>query len=323
MTDEMKVIALEEHCLTQRVAAELPLPPMRERSRYLGHDINEQLFDLGEDRLARMDEAGIDMQVLSLKEPGAQAFEGPDAVAIARDANDVIHAAVTAHPDRFRGFAALPTADPAAAVAEFERAVTELGFCGALINGHTGGRFLDAREFRGIFEAAEALDVPIYLHPRMVLPEMRETYFRDYRFLATASWGFAMDTGAHFLRILCSGVFDEFPSLQIILGHLGEGVPFFAHRIDSHLQPHLGALGLERSPLEYIRENLVVTCSGNFSVAAFGCAVDVLGIDRVLFSVDWPYESSTAAVAFLDALPLDPKDKASVAHANAERLLRL
>ena len=215
------------------------------------------------------------------------------------------------------------TAEPAAAVAELERSVTELGLCGALINGHTGGRFLDDRDFWGIFEAAEALDVPLYLHPRMVLSGMQETYFRDYRFLSTAPWGFAADTGAHFLRLLCAGVFDEFPSLQVILGHLGEGVPFFAHRIDSHLRPHLEARGLKRSPMEYLRDNLVVTCSGNFSVAAFQCAVDVLGIDRVLFSVDWPYETNTAATSFLDALPLTPDDRARVAHANAERVLNL
>ena len=173
-----------------------------------------------------MDAAGITMQVISHNQPGCQSRDAADAVALAREANDVLHSAVLEHPDRFAGFAALPTADPDAAVKEFaERAVNRLGFRGAVVNGHTQGSFLDDPKYLGIFECAAALRVPIYLHPRGASPPaVMKAYFDGYREISLAAWGFAIDTGAHFLAAgVCRWLFDRFPELKIILGHLGEG----------------------------------------------------------------------------------------------------
>jgi predicted TIM-barrel fold metal-dependent hydrolase len=208
-------------------------------------------------------------------------------------------------------------------VQELERAVTRLGCKGAIVNGLTAGRFLDEKQFWSIFECAESLDVPIYLHPSKPHPAVMSAYFAGYEELAFASWGFGVETGLHFLRIVLAGVLDRFPKLTFILGHLGEGIPFMLYRINDHTQLAAIRRGLKRTVAEYVTQNLVVTCSGNFSVPALLCTVNALGIDNVLFSVDWPYESNIAGVEFLKRLPLAPPDLAKVAHRNAERILKL
>jgi predicted TIM-barrel fold metal-dependent hydrolase len=323
----MKIIALEEHVVTPLYVSKMAGRPRRtslaDRSKKLGHDISAELMDIGKTRIQAMDAAGIDVQVLSLTMPGAQAFDAANAPAIARDANDTIHAAVTAHPTRFAGFAALPTADPAAATKELERTVRQLGFKGAMINGHTGGEFLDDKKYWVIFEAAQALRAPIYLHPRDPHPAVMKAYFEGYEELATAAWGFSMDTVSHFLRMIYGGVLDAFPDLTFILGHLGEGLPFFLHRMHDHTHYSLARRGLRKKAIEYMTENVVVTCSGNFSVPALLCTVMALGVDNVLFSVDWPYESNQLGTQFLDSLPLSAQDKTKIAHGNAERVLRM
>jgi predicted TIM-barrel fold metal-dependent hydrolase len=321
----MRIIALEEHFIMPSEEQNLPPGAHRgnDREKLLGFDVVAGLLDLSATRLAAMDAAGIDVQVLSHNQPGCQALDADAAVPLARDVNDLLFEAIKAHPDRFAGFAALPTADPAAAVKELDRAVTRLGFKGAMINGHTRGSFLDDKKFWGIFECAQALGVPIYLHPSKPHPAVMQAYFAGYDELALAAWGFGIDTGAHLLRVVFAGVFDEFPTLTFILGHLGEGLPFMLHRIEDQTRLAAARRGLKRTPAQYLTENLVVTCSGNFSAPAFLCAVMALGIDNVLFSVDWPYESNTAAVDFLKRQPLDPRDMAKVAHLNAERILRL
>jgi 2,3-dihydroxybenzoate decarboxylase len=321
----MKIIALEEHFITPREEYNLPPGAQRgnDREKLLGFDVVAALLDLGAARLAAMDSAGIDVQVLSHNQPGCQALDGAAAVPAAREVNDLLFEAVKAHPDRLAGLAALPTADPAAAVEELDRAVTRLGFKGAMINGHTRGVFLDDKKFWGIFECAQALNVPIYLHPSKPHPAVMQAYFAGYDELALAAWGFGIDTGAHFLRLVYAGVFDAFPRLTFILGHLGEGLPFMLHRIDDQTRLAAARRGLKRTPAQYLTENLVVTCSGNFSAPAFLCTVMVLGIDNVLFSVDWPYESNVAAVDFLKRQPLERQDMEKVAHLNAERVLRL
>jgi predicted TIM-barrel fold metal-dependent hydrolase len=281
------------------------------------------LLDLGDARLAAMDAAGIDLQVLSHNQPGCQALEAGAAIALARDVNDLLFHTVKAHPDRFAAFAALPTADASAAVKELDRAITRLGFKGAMINGHTHGSFLDDKRFWCILECAQALGVPIYLHPSKPHPAVMKAYFEGYEELALAAWGFGIDTGAHFLRLVFAGVFDAFPNLTFILGHLGEGLPFMLHRINDQTCLAAARRGLKRAPTQYLTENLVVTCSGNFSTPAFLCAVMALGVDNVLFSVDWPYESNSAAVDFLKRQALSPHDLEKVAHINAERVLRL
>jgi predicted TIM-barrel fold metal-dependent hydrolase len=321
----MRIIALEEHFILPREEQNLPPGAHRgnDRETLLGFDVIAELLDLGASRLAAMDAAGIDIQVLSHNQPGCQALDADAAAPVAREVNDLLSEAVKAHPDRFAGLAALPTADPAAAVKELDRAVNTLGFRGAMINGHTRGSFLDEKKYWGIFECAESLGVPIYLHPSKPHPAVEQAYFAGYPELALAAWGFGIDTGAHFLRLVFAGVFDAFPKLIFILGHLGEGLPFMLHRIQDQTQLAALRRGLQRTPAQYLTENLVVTCSGNFSTPAFLCSVAALGMDNVLFSVDWPYESNVAAVEFLKRQPLGPHDMAKVAHLNAERVLRL
>jgi len=191
------------------------------RSKEHGHDVMAELADIGASRLKAMDAVGIDVQVLSLTQPGTQAFPADIAIPMATDANDRLAAAVKKHPTRLAGFAALPTADPAAAAKELERAVKRLGFKGAMINGHCQGNYLDDKKYWPIFEAAQALDVPIYLHPREPHPNVMRTYFAGYEDLALPAWGFAMETCTHFLRLMMAGVFDAFPKFTMILGHLG------------------------------------------------------------------------------------------------------
>jgi predicted TIM-barrel fold metal-dependent hydrolase len=321
----MRIIALEEHFILPREEQSLPPGAHRgnDREKLLGFDVVAALLDLGAGRIAAMDAAGIDMQVLSHNQPGCQALDADEAVPVAREVNDLLFAAVQKHPARFAGLAALPTADPAAAARELERAVTQLGFKGAMINGHTRGSFLDDRKYWGIFECAQALGVPVYLHPSKPHPAVMQAYFQGYEELALAPWGFGIDTGAHFLRLVLAGVLDAFPRLTFILGHLGEGLPFMLHRIEDQTKLAAGRRGLKRTLSQYLTENLVVTCSGNFSGPALLCTIMALGIDNVLFSVDWPYESNSGAVEFLRRQPLGPQDMAKVAHRNAERVLRL
>ena len=321
----MRIIALEEHFILPREEQSLPPGAHRgsDREKLLGFDVIAELLDLGEKRIAAMDAAGISMQVLSHNQPGCQALEAAAAIPMAREANDLLFEAVKAHPDRFAGFAALPTADPAAAVAELDRAVTRLGFRGAMINGLTRGCFLDERPFWSIFECAAALDVPIYLHPSLPHAAVMQSYFEGYQELSLAAWGFGIETGLHFLRLVFAGVLDAFPKLKFILGHLGEGLPFMLHRINDQTQLAAARRGLKRTPAQYLSENLVVTCSGNFSAPALLCTVAALGVDNVLFSVDWPYESNIGAVEFLKNQPLAPHEMRKIAHLNAERILRL
>ncbi len=318
----MKIIALEEHFM-------LPGDPPpgahhgNDREIITGVKTAAALQDLGDVRLADMDAAGIDMQILSLNQPGCQLLEGSAALEMAAESNDRLRLAIDRHPDRFQGFAAIPTFDPAVGALEFRRAVTELGFCGGVINGHSRGRFLDDSYFWPIFEVAEELRVPIFLHPSTPHPSAMESYFKGYEELAFAAWGFALDTCSHFLRIVFAGTFDRFPNLKIILGHLGEGIPFWIHRANDHTRLAAGRRGLKRELADYLRDNLVITCSGNFSVPAMLCSVSGLGVERVMFAVDWPYESNLAAVSFLKNLPLDAADIEKIAGGNARALLRL
>ena len=324
----MKTIAIEEHFITpmyrQKVAAnEFRNFYLSSRSEQIGHDIVEQNSDLGAKRLAHMDAAGIDVQVLSFGSPGAQGFAADVAIPMARDANDLAHEAVKAHPDRFAAFAALATADPRAAADELGRCVAQLGFKGAMIHGHTQGSFLDEKKYWVIFERAQALDVPLYLHPTLPHPDAVKAYFQGYEDLARAGWGFAMDTSCHFLRIVFSGVFDAYPRLRIILGHLGEGLPFAMHRLNDHTWRAAARRGLRKTPLEYLKDNLLVTTSGNWYEPAFLCTLLALGADNILFAVDWPYEPNTAGMEFLRTLSISDADREKIAHRNAERILRM
>jgi len=324
----MKVIAIEEHFITplyrEKVGAnEFRNFYLKSRGEQLGHDIVEQNSDLGAERLAHMDAAGVDVQVLSFGSPGPQAFGAEVAIPMARDANDRLYQAIQKNPGRFAGFAALPTADPEAAAQELERCVSKLGFKGAMIHGHTRGSFLDERKYWTIFERAQALGVPIYLHPTLPHPEAVKAYFEGYEELARAGWGFAVDTSCHFLRVVFAGVFDAYPRLRIILGHLGEGLPFAMHRLNDHTWRSAARRGLKKTPLQYIRENLLVTTSGNWYEPAFLCTLLALGADSILFAIDWPYEANKTGIEFLRKLSISDSDKEKIAHGNAERLLGL
>jgi len=324
----MKVIAIEEHFITPLYREKVGTNEFRNfylktRGEQLGHDIVAQNSDLGAERLAHMDAAGVDVQVLSFGSPGPQAFGGDVAIPMARDANDRLYQAIQKNPGRFAGFAALPTADPEAAAQELERCVSKLGFKGAMIHGHTRGSFLDERKYWTIFERAQALGVPIYLHPTLPHPDAVRAYFEGYEELARAGWGFAVDTSCHFLRIVFAGVFDAYPRLKIILGHLGEGLPFAMHRLNDHTWRSAARRGLRKTPLQYLRENLLVTTSGNWYEPAFLCTLLALGADNILFAIDWPYEANKTGTEFLRKISISEADREKIAHLNAERLLGL
>ena len=324
----MKVIAIEEHFITplyrEKVGAnEFRNFYLKSRGEQLGHDIVEQNSDLGAGRLAHMDAAGVDVQVLSFGSPGPQAFAAEVAIPMARDANDRLYQAIQRNPARFAGFAALPTADPEAAAQELERCVSKLGFKGAMIHGHTRGSFLDERKYWTIFERAQALGVPLYLHPTLPHPDAVKAYFEGYEELARAGWGFAVDTSCHFLRIVFAGVFDAYPRLRIILGHLGEGLPFAMHRLNDHTWRSAARRGLAKTPLQYMRENLLVTTSGNWYEPAFLCTLLALGADNILFAIDWPYEANKTGIEFLRKISISDGDRQKIAHLNAERVLRM
>jgi 2,3-dihydroxybenzoate decarboxylase len=286
--------------------------------------LQERLFDLGELRLKEMDEAGIDLQVLSHGAPAVQRLDAESAVRISRSVNDRLHQTVQKHAARFAGFAVLPTADPKAAADELERAVTRLGFKGAMIHGLTNDLFIDDKRFWPIFERAQALDVPIYMHPAVPHKAVVEAYYKDYLDqypgLMTAAWGFTVETATQGIRLVLSGVFEAYPRLKIILGHLGESLPFSLWRIDMALQRQ----GNRPSPFrDTFREHFWITTSGNFSTPALMCCVMELGADRILFSVDYPFVPNAPGVKWMDTVPLGPEDRAKILNGNAKRLLKL
>lgn len=286
-----------------------------------------QLTDIGEGRIAAMDAAGIDVQVLSLTSPGVEQLDAGEAIAMARDANDVAAEAVKKYPTRFAGFAALPTAAPDAAADELERVVRGHGFKGAMINGHSRGRYLDDPFFWPILERAEAFGVPIYLHPTPPPAQVIETSYKGTyspeitAALATGAWGWHIETATHLLRIILNGAFDKYPNLQFILGHMGETIPFMLPRFEMALPKQVTKL--ERPVGAYLRENVHYTFGGfNWTPAFLDLSMQV-GVDRIMFSTDHPYSSMADARAFLDQIPVSPADRARIAHGNAENLLGL
>jgi 2,3-dihydroxybenzoate decarboxylase len=313
------IIALEEHYWDAELAATY-------RGDEAGRpgDTSKRLHDLGELRIREMDEVGIDMQVLSHGAPSTQKLAGPDAVPLTRRVNDRLHAAVQAHPSRFAAFAALPTSDPKAAADELERCV-KLGFKGAMIHGLADGVFLDDKRFWPIFERAEALDVPLYMHPSQPLPIVSEAYYDDYvkdfPMLSRAAWGYTVETATLAIRMVLSGVFDKHPKLKIILGHLGETLPFLVWRVDMAMARPGAAR--QAGFRDVFCKNFWITTSGNFSNPALLCCVMEMGIDRIMFSVDYPFVLNPPAVAWIDTIPLSDEDKVKLLSGNAKRLLRL
>ena len=286
--------------------------------------LDDRLLDIGAARIAHMDQVGIDMQIISLTSPGVQVFEAALATRLAAESNDALAEAVRAHPTRFAGLAAIAAQDPAAAAKEIERAVQKLGLKGLIVNSHTMGEYLDAAKFRPIFEAAQALDMPIYLHPREPAASWVTPYL-DYA-LWFAGWGFAAETGLHAMRLIMSGLFDRFPKLKIVLGHMGEGIPFWLQRIDNRylLEVKIGACEkLPKLPSEYFLENFVITTSGVTSMPALRLSLDVLGVDRILFAADFPYEDDAEAVRFMDGASVTGEERRKIYETNACRVFKL
>ena len=320
----MRYIALEEAFSIPELAGhQSPRWPANRFSRRLLADWARKLPDFTEYRLPEMDAAGIDIQVLSLTVPGLQAdIDAATARDDARFANDYLARVVAEHPDRFRGFAALPMQDPIAAAEELGRSVRELGFRGALVNDHLLGHYLDEPCYDEVWAALEELSVPLYLHPGA--PPADHWKVLDGRpELYGATWSWAAETGGHALRIVYGGVFDRHPAATLILGHMGEFLPFMRSRLDSRYLTLDLDTSLRCMPSAYLGSNVLATTSGVFSPAALTGAVLEVGADAVMFSVDYPFESSHEAVAGLERTTLSDADRDKIAHGNAERILRI
>jgi 2,3-dihydroxybenzoate decarboxylase len=283
-----------------------------------------ELTDIGEGRIKAMDAHGISKQLLLVSAPGVQIFDAQQAMELAALANDRLASAIAKFPDRLAGLTTIATRNPAAAALELERGKKKLGLKGALVNSHTKGEYLDNRKFWPIFEAAQALDVPLYLHPREVSNGIAGPYV-EYG-LEGAMWGFAVETSLHALRLIFSGVFDEFTKLKIVVGHMGEGIPFFLYRIDNRYlwegggRSRVGMAKLKRLPSEYFRDNFAVTTSGMNWHEPLMMTHAVLGADNILFAVDYPFEEQAPAVAAMDSAPLSESDKEKIYHLNAARV---
>lgn len=294
-------------------------------------ELSARLIDVGERRLREMDAHGMELMIVSLNAPAIQAVAEPGKAAeIARRANDDLAEKVARHPDRFRGLAALPLQDPEAAAAELTRAVRELGFVGALANGfserdgHDGPIYYDLPEYRPFWEVCEALDAPFYLHPRNPLPPDARIY-AGHPWLMGPAWAFAQETAVHALRLMGSGLFDARPGLRIILGHMGEGLPFGIWRLDNHNAWVTGwhAQPARKTFTEYFEENFYITVSGNYSTQALLCSLQVLGADRILFSTDWPFENVDYSAAWFDKVEISETDRQKIGRLNAQRLFKL
>jgi predicted TIM-barrel fold metal-dependent hydrolase len=320
MTPEGKpvVIALEEHYYDRELVATFDGPEGR------APETRRRLDDLGDLRIKEMDEAGIDVQVISHGAPSTQRLDAETAVRLARNVNDRLAQAIAAYPDRFAAFAALPTPDPKAAADELERTVTQLGFKGAMVHGLTNGVFFDDKRFWPIFERAQALDVPLYVHPAVPHSAVVEAYYQDYLAdfptLRTAAWGFTVETATQGIRLVLSGVFDAYPDVKIILGHMGEGLPFLLWRIDHALsRPGNRSVSFR----EQFSQHFYITTSGNFSTPALLCSMMELGVDRILFSVDWPFVPNIPGTKWMNELQLSAEDKTKILSGNAKRLLKM
>jgi len=344
----MKRIAIEEHFYTQEYLTYLRSSKDYPRLEMVKGRQNHQmewlrvapglslpsppnfqngLLEVGEGRIKMMDKVGIDIQVLSLSFPGVEALDPSDATSMSERVNDALFSIIEKYPKRFAGFAAIAPQDPGAAARELERTVKKLGFKGAMINSHVRGEYLDDPKFGVILKKAEELSVPLYIHPRQPSPDMIPP-FLTYPELATPAWGFAAEAGLHAMRLICSGVFDRYPGLKIILGHLGEALPWWLWRLDSRWvvigrEESSSAPLAKKKPSQYIQENFYVTTSGMFWHPALQCCYSALGADRILFAVDHPYESNEDAVHFLDTASICDPDKEKIYHLNAEMLLGL
>jgi len=281
------------------------------------------LLDMGEGRIRTMDRDGVDMQILSLASPGVQNFDPATAVSLMKLANDRLAEAIRKYPTRFAGLAAIAPQDPVASAKELERAVRTLGLKGGIINSHTRGEYLDNPKFWPIFEAAQSLNVPLYIHPREPSPAMAQPLAMPG---FTVGWSYGVETGTHALRLIAAGVFDQFMMLRIVLGHMGETLPFIIDRVDNRYEWEMKLSGkkkLLRPPSEYFKDHFVVTTSGmNYQVPLMATLAQ-MGADRVMFAADYPMEAQADAVQEMEAMPLSMADKWKVWETNARKVFAL
>jgi len=317
-------IALEEHFVLPETAdtsyaiRDLPTPELRQK-----------VLDVGSGRIAEMDRGGVDICILSHVAAGVQAISNiSQAITSSRRMNDYLAEHIAKYSKRLKGFAALPLQDPEAASHELTRCIKELGFCGALVNGFSQSQeadsavFYDLPQYRPFWATVQDLDVPLYLHPRAPLTTRQQAY-EGYPWLAGSPWGFAVETSIHALRLMASGLFDEYPRLKVILGHLGEGLPFGIWRVDHRIARGSGTPKAKLPMSHYLRENFYITTSGNFHTQALTNVILEVGADRVLYSVDYPFEDMVEAKDWLDQAAISEADRMKIARGNTQKLFHL
>jgi predicted TIM-barrel fold metal-dependent hydrolase len=315
-------IALEEH---------FALPETIATSTAATHtsEFQLQILDMGSGRIAEMDRGGVELCILSLVSPGIQAVPNvSQAIAMARRANDYLAEQIAKYPKRLKGFAALPLQDPQAAAEELTRCVKQLGFCGALVHGFSqigevdSAVYYDLPQYRPFWATVQQLDVPFYLHPRALLASRQQAY-EGHPWMVGVPWGFTVETSIHALRLMGSGLFDEYPKLKVILGHLGEGIPFGIWRVDHRIAKAALVTKAKLPMSQYLRENFYITTSGNFHTSALNEVLLEVGVDRVLYSVDYPFEDMSEAANWFDQAAISEPDRVKIARSNAKKLFRL
>ena len=331
----MKIIALEEHMVSKSIGAAVA-KTFQEAYPYARQFLHPapadapstpDLFELGERRIAELDQAGIDMEVVSYTNP-TQWLTGDEAVTLAKEANDALYQNIKAYPERFRAFATLPWNNPQAAADELRRTVKELGFVGTLISGRpqTGNVFLDDKMYYPLWEALTELDLPVYIHPNYTSVEACSSYYSGLNdqldtILSAYGYGWHYEAGIQVIRMILAGVFEKYPDLKVLSGHWGEMVPYFLARLDQMFKPEV--TGLSDTITNIYRKHVWISPSGVYDTDALQFCVSKLGIDRLVFSADWPYVPMTDARSFVDDAPLSDTDKELFSHLNAERLLHL
>ena len=330
----MRVVALEEHFTLPAAVSKYVKPEtIAKRGHYKGRRVApgktspmELLPEFGEKRFKSMDDAGITVQVLSNSGPGPDLVPGADGVAMTRKINDYLAGMVAKHPKRFAGFAALPMASPEACADELRRSVKDLKFVGAMIHGTCENHFLDHPSYDSLLAAAVELDVPIYIHPNVAVPAIQQLYYSDLpegadRVIGTAGWGWHSEVAIHILRMVLQGTFDKHPKLKMVIGHMGEMLPMMIARLDDVGAADIGHL--KRLPSQTIVDQVWITTSGIFTQPPFIVALQTFGIDRIMFSVDYPFARDAQGRKFLNEVALSPSDMAKLTHGNADALLKL
>jgi len=308
----MAVIAIEEHFTSPQLRK--LITPREGPTQAMLDNISTRL-------IKDMDDGGIDIAVLSENNPAAHNLDPETSVTMAKASNDFLHAQIQANPTRFKGFAALPLPDPKAAADELERGVIKLGLLGAMIMGTTKGQFVDDKKFWPVFERAAKLDVPVYIHPSPVKPALTEAFFKDHgAALQGSPLGFGLETLTHTFRLITSGLFDQYPTLKIIVGHLGETAPFTLWRTEHNLAK---VMKLPKSFSDYYKTHFWLTTSGAFSNSALACAIAEMGVERIMFAVDWPYINNALGTKWLKAAPISDKDRTLIFEGNAKKLLKM